>query len=210
MVTIIKHPLIETKMSILREKSTKPKDFRQILEEIAELMAYEVFKGLEYVEDGQVETPMKEKAPRYVLKRNIILVPILRAGIGMVEGVQRIVPNAHIGVIGLTRDEKTLEPMEYYFKVPNDLEAECVLIDPMLATGGSAKFAIEALKKRGYKHIKLMCLVGCDQGIQAIETSHPEVEIYLSAKDPVLNEKGYILPGLGDAGDRIFGTNAND
>lgn len=206
-VVVCKHPLIEVKLSIMRDETTKALQFRESLDEIASLMTYEVFKDIEtYDSDVIVHTPTGCELPKKKLKEKIILAPVLRAGLGMVDGVRKMIPTARIGHIGMYRNEETLQPVEYYFKLP-EVENPLVLIcDPMLATGGSAVAAINAVKKRGYKHIRLMCLVGVPEGIEAVQKAHPDVNIYLAAIDEKLNEKGYILPGLGDAGDRIFGT----
>ncbi len=207
MLTIIHHPLIEIKMSIMRDEKTKSKEFRESLDEIASLMSFEVFKDLAVHEtDEIITTPTGSKLKKKKLDYKIILAPILRAGIGMVDGVRNMIPTARIGHIGMFRDEETLVPHEYYFKLPVVENPLVVVVDPMLATGGSACAAISAIKKRGYKNIRLMCLVGCKQGVDAVEKAHPDVHIYLACLDERLNEKGYIIPGLGDAGDRIFGT----
>jgi uracil phosphoribosyltransferase len=207
MLTVVKHPLIEVKLDIMRDENTKAKEFREALEEIASIMSYEVFKDLEtYESDEVITTPTGAVLKRTKLKKKIILAPILRAGIGMVDGVRNMIPTARTGHIGIYRDEKTLEPHEYYFKLPEVQDPLVVIIDPMLATGGSATAAIAAVKKRGYTNIRLMCLVGVKQGIEAVEKEFPDVHIYLAAVDERLNKNGYIIPGLGDAGDRIFGT----
>lgn len=207
MLTIVKHPLIDVKLAMMRDEKTEAKEFREELEEIASLMSFEVFKDLEtYSSDVLITTPTGVTIHKTKLKNKIILAPILRAGIGMVDGVRNMIPTARIGHIGMYRDEKTLEPHEYYFKLPQVDNPLVVIIDPMLATGGSAKAAIAAVKKRGYNNIRLMCLVGVQQGVDVIEKAYPDVHIYLAALDDKLNSSGYILPGLGDAGDRIFGT----
>jgi len=207
MLTVVKHPLIDVKMSILRDERTKSKEFREALEEIASLMSFEVFKDLPtHPSDDVIKTPTGAVLHRTKLINKIILAPILRAGIGMVDGVRNMIPTARTGHIGMYRDEVTLEPHEYYFKLPNVKNPLVVVIDPMLATGGSACAAISAVKQRGYTNIRLMCLVGVQEGVDAVEKAHPDVDIYLAALDNRLNDKGYILPGLGDAGDRIFGT----
>lgn len=205
MLTVLKHPLITHKLAIMRDKKTGTKDFRQNLSEIGGLMAYEISRDLPLT-DVEVETPV---APCHtqMLAKEIVLVPILRAGLGMVDGIANIIPTVKIGHIGLYRDEETLEPHEYFFKMPEDIDKAIVyVVDPMLATGGSASAAISSLKARGVKNIKLVCLVGVMEGVNRIEKEHPDVDIYLAALDEKLNEKGYIIPGLGDAGDRIFGT----
>ncbi len=205
MLIVLKHPLITHKLAIMRDKGTGTKDFRQNLSEIGGLMAYEISRDLP-TKAVTVDTPMGPCVTE-VLAKEIILVPILRAGLGMVDGISNIIPTVKIGHVGLYRDEETLEPHEYFFKMPPMLEeAEVYVVDPMLATGGSASAAIDNLKKRGAKKIKLVCLVGVPEGVHRIEEDHPDVDIILAALDEKLNEKGYIVPGLGDAGDRIFGT----
>jgi uracil phosphoribosyltransferase len=207
MLTIVKHPLIDVKLSIMRDENTKSKEFRENLDEIGSLMTFEVFKDVEtFDSDVKIKTPTGAVLPKKKLSQKIILAPILRAGIGMVDGVRNMIPTARIGHIGMFRDEETLEPHEYYFKLPVVDNPLVVIVDPMLATGGSAIAAINAVKKRGYKNIRLMCLVGVPEGVKAVEEAHPDVHIYLAALDDHLNDVGYILPGLGDAGDRIFGT----
>ena len=207
MLTICKHPLIDMKLSIMRDQNTKSKEFRESLDEIASLMCYEVFKDIKNVYGPEtIMTPTGVELPKVKLEYKIILAPILRAGIGMVDGVKNMIPTARIGHIGMYRNEETLEPVEYYFKLPVVENPLVLVVDPMLATGGSALAAISAIKKRGYTNVRLMCLVGAPEGVKAIEEAHPDVHIYLASLDEKLNEKGYILPGLGDAGDRIFGT----
>lgn len=207
MLTICKHPLIDVKLSIMRDEKTKSKEFRESLDEIASLMCYEIFKDLRVVQvEETYRVPTGVILHKEKLESKIVLVPILRAGIGMVDGVRNMIPTARIGHIGMYRDEKTLEPHEYYFKLPEVENPLIVICDPMLATGGSAIAAINAVKKRGYKNIRLMCLVGAPVGVEAVEKACPDVPIYLASLDDKLNEKGYILPGLGDAGDRLFGT----
>lgn len=209
MLHIVKHPLIDLKLSIMRDEKTSSKEFRENLDEIASLMCFEVFKDLKTHQDEEnIKTPTGAILPKVKLDRKIILAPILRAGIGMVDGIRNMIPTAKIGHIGMYRDEEALVPHEYYFKLPQIAvdQATVVVVDPMLATGGSAIAAIAAIKKRGFSQIRLMCLVGCPEGVEAVRKSFPEVEIYLAALDEKLNEIGYILPGLGDAGDRIFGT----
>lgn len=205
MLTILNHPLITHKLTQLRRKSTKTKDFRDNLNEIAGLMAYEVFRDLP-LKPVTVETPIAE-CHSYELQTEVVLVPILRAGLGLVNGIHALIPTAKVGFIGLYRDEKTLKPVEYFAKFPANLNAAVNLVlDPMLATGGSAIAAIEILKKKGAKNIKLVCLVGAPEGVKAVGDAYPDVDIYLAALDEKLNDNGYIVPGLGDAGDRIFGT----
>ena len=205
MLEVLNHPLITHKWTQMRKTKTGTKDFRENLDEIAELMAYEVCRDLP-VQPVEIETPV---APcvGYELSKEVIIVPILRAGIGLLDGIRRLVPTAKVGFIGLYRDEETLEPHEYFAKFPKGLEdAVVMVVDPMLATGGSAVAALDAIKARGAKNIKLVCLVGVPEGVKAVQTAHPDVDIYLAAMDDHLNERGYIVPGLGDAGDRIFGT----
>ncbi len=205
MLKVLDHPLITHKLTQMRQESTGTKDFRQNLDEIAGLMAYEITRDIP-TEEVEIITPVAPTKTREV-KKQIVLVPILRAGLGMVDGIHRLVPTAKVGFVGLYRDEETLEPHEYYAKFPDNLgESEVLVLDPMLATGGSASAAISLIKKRGAKSIKLVCLVGAPEGVAVIEKDHPDVDIYLAALDEKLNEKGYIVPGLGDAGDRIFGT----
>ena len=207
MLTICKHPLIDVKLSIMRDEKTKSKEFRESLDEIASLMCYEIFKDLKVVTSEETyKVPTGVILHKRKLESKIVLVPILRAGIGMVDGVRNMIPTARIGHIGMYRDEETLEPHEYYYKLPEVENPLIVICDPMLATGGSAIAAINAIKKRGYTNIRLMCLVGAPEGVKAVEEAYPEVPIYLATLDEKLNDKGYILPGLGDAGDRIFGT----
>lgn len=205
MLKVLEHPLITHKLTQMRQESTGTKDFRQNLDEIAGLMAYEITRDIP-TEEVEIVTPVAPTKTREV-KKEIVLVPILRAGLGMVDGIHRLIPTAKVGFVGLYRDEETLEPHEYYAKFPSNLaEAEVMVLDPMLATGGSASAAISMIKKRGAKSIKLVCLVGAPEGVAVIEKDHPDVDIYLAALDEKLNDKGYIVPGLGDAGDRIFGT----
>lgn len=207
MVKVVDHPLIKVKLAIMRDEKTKSKEFRENLDEIASLMCFEVFKDINIHEiDETYTTPTGAVLPKIKLDYKIILAPILRAGIGMVDGVRNMIPTARIGHIGMYRDEKTLQPHEYYFKLPQVDNPLVVVCDPMLATGGSAIAAIDAIKKRGYKNIRLMCLVGCPEGVKTFTEAHPDVDLYIAAIDSHLNDKGYIMPGLGDAGDRIFGT----
>ncbi|OQC11459.1 MAG: Uracil phosphoribosyltransferase [Tenericutes bacterium ADurb.Bin087] len=207
MVFEIKHPLIAVKLSIMRDEKTKSKEFRESLDEIASLMSYEIFKDIgTYPSDDTFMTPTGIELQKIKLNYKIILVPILRAGIGMVDGIRNMIPTARIGHIGIYRDEKTLEPHEYYFKLPKVENPLVVLVDPMLATGGSAVAAISAIKARGYNNIRMATLVASPIGIERVSKAHPDVNIYVAAIDEKLNEHGYILPGLGDAGDRIFGT----
>lgn len=203
--TILNHALIDHKLTVMRDKFTKTNIFKQNLDEIAMLMAYEVTKDLPLA-DKNIETPLSPMVGKQ-LKKEVVLVPILRAGLGLVDGFRSIMPTAKVGHIGMARDEETLQPIEYYAKFPTGLEdAIVIVVDPMLATGGSAIDAIENIKRRGAKDIKLACLVGAPEGVEAIEKQHPDVHLYLGALDSHLNDKGYIVPGLGDAGDRLFGT----
>ena len=205
MLTVLNHPLITHKLTIMRDKNTKTKDFKQNLDEIAGLMAYEVCRDLP-LRPVTVETPVAV-CNTFELERDIVLVPILRAGMGLVNGINDLIPTAKVGFVGLYRDEETLEPHAYFEKFPDNLsDAVVMILDPMLATGGSAITAIDMIKKRGAKTIKLVCLVAAPEGARAVQESHSDVDIYLAALDEKLNEKGYIVPGLGDAGDRIFGT----
>ena len=205
MFKLLDHPLITHKLTHMRKKETGTKDFRENLDEIAELMAYEVCRDLP-VAPVEIETPVAP-CTGYELSKEVVIVPILRAGIGLLDGIRRLVPTAKVGFIGLYRDEKTLQPHEYFAKFPKDLDKAVVMIvDPMLATGGSALAAIHSVKERGAKNIKLVCLVGVPEGVRAVQKEYPDVDIYLAALDDHLNENGYIVPGLGDAGDRIFGT----
>lgn len=204
-VHIFNHPLIQQKLFYLRDKRTNNLHFRTMLNEIAGLMVYEVTRNLP-VKERDLETPL-EKTTGFVLARTVTLVPILRAGLAMCDGILSLIPHARVGHIGLYRDKETLEPIEYYLKFPKDMQdSEIIAIDPMLATGGSAVAAIDVVKKYGGKSISFVCLVAAPEGIETFHKSHPEIPIYTAALDRQLNEKGYILPGLGDAGDRIYGT----
>lgn len=203
---IIDHPLITHKLSIMRNKKTGSKDFRELLGEISTLMGYEITRDLP-LEEVTIETPITKMKAKMISGKKLAIVPILRAGMGMVDGIQRLVPVAKVGHIGLYRDPVTHQPVEYYCKLPADIEGRIViLVDPMLATGGSASDALTMLKKRGCKHIRLMCLVAAPEGVAKVQEDHPDVDIYSAALDDHLNEHAYIVPGLGDAGDRIFGT----
>lgn len=205
-VFIFDHPLIQHKIAILRDKNTSMKEFRELIEEITTIMTYESMRDVELV-PVQVETPLEVTTQYKVADDSVAIVPILRAGLGMVNGVHKVFPTAKVGHIGMYRDEETLEPHAYYCKLPKDIEHKTVfLIDPMLATGGSACDAISALKERGCKKIKFMAIIAAPQGVEKVATSHPDVPVYVSTLDRCLNENGYILPGLGDAGDRLFGT----
>lgn len=205
-VHVIDHPLVQHKISIIRNEATGSKTFRELVEEIAMLMAYEVTRDFPTME-VEVKTPVGLAQTQIIAGKKVAIVPILRAGLGMVSGMLNIIPNARVGHIGLYRDEVTLEPVEYYCKLPPDLqERDVILVDPMLATGGSASAAIGFIKARGSRSIKLMCLVGAPEGVDKVSRDHPDVDIFLAALDSHLNEHGYIVPGLGDAGDRLFGT----
>jgi uracil phosphoribosyltransferase len=205
MLNVLNHPLITHKLTQMRQKDTGTKDFRQNLDEIAGLMAYEITRDVP-TRKIEIVTPVAPCVSEEMAKE-IVLVPILRAGLGMVNGIRNLIPTAKVGHIGLYRDEETLEPHEYFAKFPSNLpESVVMILDPMLATGGSASAAIDMIKKRGATVIKLICLVGAPEGVKRIEEDHPDVDIYLAALDEKLNEHGYIVPGLGDAGDRIFGT----
>ena len=205
-VTVIDHPLVQHKLTLMRQTDCGTKDFRQLLEEIAMLMAYEVTRDLP-MEEIEIETPIAKCKSKVIAGKKLGIVPILRAGLGMVDGVTALVPTAKVGHIGLYRDPETHLPVEYYCKLPPDVEErELIVLDPMLATGGSSIAAINALKQRGCKSIKLVCLVGCPEGVAALQEAHPDVDLFIAAIDDHLNENKYIVPGLGDAGDRIFGT----
>lgn len=202
----LKHPLIEHKLAILRNKKTGTKEFREIISELGELLCYEALKDAKMYET-EIETPMEKMKTRKINEDNYAFVPILRAGTGMLDGIINMVPNAKIGHIGMYRDEETFKPNVYFFKVPKDIEKrEVLILDPMLATGGSGLDAIELLKEKGVKKMKFLCIIAAPEGIKAIEEKHPDVQIYTTSIDRQLNEHAYILPGLGDAGDRIFGT----
>ncbi len=205
-VMIFDHPLIQHKLSILRDKDTGVKQFRELVSEIAKLMCFEATRDLP-LEPVTVMTPVGEAHCKRVAGKKLAVVPILRAGLGMVDGMVDMMPNVKVGHIGLFRDPETLEPVKYYFKMPPDIaERDVIVVDPMLATGGSAVAAITFLKEVGVKHIKLMDIIAAPEGVKAVQDAHPDVDIYVAALDDHLNEHGYIVPGLGDAGDRIFGT----
>lgn len=205
MLNLLKHPLLTHKLTLLRCKETDTKDFRKTLGEIAGLMAYEITRDLP-LKDITVETPLG-KCETQELAREVVLIPVLRAGLGMVEGISNLIPSARIGHIGMYRDHETLLPNTYYSKFPDNIpDAVVMVLDPMLATGGSASAAIQVLKNHGARTIKLVCVVGAPEGIERIRKDHPDVQIYLAGLDKKLNELGYIVPGLGDAGDRLFGT----
>lgn len=202
---VMNHPLIVHKLSIMRDKNTSVKDFRECAHEVALLLGYEATKEMD-MESFEIETPITKTMGKRI-KRKIALVPILRAGLGMVDALMNLIPAAKIGHIGLYRNEETLEPVEYYCKLPTDIEErEVLVLDPMLATGGSAAAAIDFIKKRGAKNIRFVCIIAAPPGIEALQKAHPDVDIYCGAVDEKLNEHGYIVPGLGDAGDRLFGT----
>lgn len=205
-VTITNHPLIQHKLSILRDKSTASKEFRALVSEIATLMCYEATRDLP-LKEVQIETPVAPMTTKALAGKKLAFVPILRAGLGMVDGVLSLVPSARVGHIGLYRDPETLQPVEYYCKLPGDIgEREVIVLDPMLATGGSAIDAISQIKKRQPKSIKFMCIIAAPEGLKALTDAHPDVDVFVAALDEKLNDHGYIVPGLGDAGDRIFGT----
>ena len=204
-VFIFNHPLMSVKLSIIRDKKTNTKEFRQVVREIANLMTYEATKDLETV-DIEVKTPCGIAKCKKI-KKDVVIVPILRAGLGMVEGVADLIPNAKVGHIGAYRDEETLQPQSYYTKFPENIsQATVLLVDPMLATGGSVSYSIDVLKAAGVKEIIYMGIVGAPEGLNKIQEDHPDIDIYLASLDEKLNEKGYIVPGLGDCGDRLFGT----
>lgn len=205
-LVILDHPLIQHKISLIRDKKTGVRDFRDLVEEIAMLMAYEVTRDLP-LKEVEIETPVAMAKTKVISGRTIGIVPILRAGLGMVNGMLNLVPAAKVGHIGLYRDPETLQPVEYYCKLPSDAaERDLIIVDPMLATGGSANGAIQLLKEHGVKSIKLVCLIAAPEGIETVQKAHPDVDIFVCAIDKCLNEHGYIVPGLGDAGDRLFGT----
>lgn len=204
-VKVVEHPLIRHKLTMMRDMEAGSKDFRELLDEIAMLMMYEITRDLK-LEEIMVKTPITTCTGYRLAANSITVVPILRAGLGMVNGVLKLIPNAKVGHIGLYRDPQTLRPVEYYCKLPPDMDAETIVVDPMLATGGSSAAAISMLKKRGLKNIRLMCLVAAPEGVEVVNQAHPDVEIFTAALDDHLNSHGYIVPGLGDAGDRIFGT----
>lgn len=205
-VNILDHPLIQHKLTQIRRKDTSTTQFRQIINEIGGLMVYEITRDLP-LEQIEIETPVAKTKANVIAGKKMVVVPILRAGLGMVDGILQMIPSARIGHIGIFRDEETLQPVEYFAKFPDGLDQRDIfIVDPMLATGGSAIAAINSIKQRGAKNIKLVCLVGAPEGVKAINEAHPDVTIYLASLDEKLNEKGYIVPGLGDAGDRIFGT----
>ncbi len=205
-VHVLDHPLIQHKLTHIRDKNTGTKDFRELVNEIAMLMAFEITRNLP-LQETTIETPVQEAKANVLAGKKIGLIPILRAGLGMVDGMVRLIPAAKVGHVGLYRDPETLEPVEYYIKLPSDIsERELIVLDPMLATGGSAADAIHSLKKRGAKQIRLVCIVAAPEGVERIKKEHPDVDIYLAALDEGLDDKAYIVPGLGDAGNRLFGT----
>ncbi|KRK99457.1 uracil phosphoribosyltransferase [Secundilactobacillus odoratitofui DSM 19909 = JCM 15043] len=203
---VMDHPLIQHKLTIIRNKNCGTKVFREVVDEITMLMAYDVARDMP-LKDVEIETPIAKTTVKTLAGKKVAIVPILRAGIGMVDGIMKLIPAAKIGHIGMYRDEETLEPHEYFVKLPADIDQRQVfVVDPMLATGGSAIMAIDALKKRGATNIKFVCLVSAPEGVKALREKHPDIDIYTAALDDHLNEDGYIVPGLGDAGDRLFGT----
>ena len=205
-VVIFDHPLIQHKLSILRNKETSSMEFRALISEISTIMCYEATRDLP-LEDVEIETPICKMTAKHISGKKLAIVPILRAGLGMVEGISSLIPAARIGHIGLYRDEETLKPVEYYCKLPKDIgERDVIVVDPMLATGGSAIDAVSQIKLRNPRSIRFMGIIAAPEGIEAITKAHPDVNVYVAALDEKLNEKGYIVPGLGDAGDRIFGT----
>ena len=206
MIKEIEHPLMQHKLSILRDKKTGTKEFRELAGEIASILCYEAMRDAK-LDACEIETPMQKMIGKKINEDQYAFVPILRAGMGMTEGIERLIPNAKIGVIGLYRNEETLKPVKYYYKVPKDITNRTViLLDPMLATGGSAIDAISMLKEDGVKNIKFLCIIAAPEGVKKLQETYPDVEIFCAKIDEKLNENGYILPGLGDAGDRIFGT----
>jgi uracil phosphoribosyltransferase len=206
MVKLVDHPLVQHKLTKLRDKNTQPKEFRELLSEISSLMLYEVTRDLP-LKEVEVETPLGKAKGKVLNNKDLAIVPILRAGLVMAEGMLQILPSAKVGHIGLYRDPNTLQPVQYYTKLPEDInEREVIVVDPMLATGGSAIAAISILKSKEVKNIKFVCIIAAPEGIKAFQEVHPDVEIYTAAVDEYLNDHGYIVPGLGDAGDRLFGT----
>jgi uracil phosphoribosyltransferase len=205
-VHVFDHPLIQHKLTYIRDVNTGTKEFRELVDEVATLMDYEITRELPLIET-EIETPVRKAKSNVLAGKKLGIVPILRAGLGMVEGILNLIPAAKVGHIGLYRDPETLQPVEYYVKLPTDIsERDIILVDPMLATGGSAIDAVHLLKKRGAKRIMFMCLIAAPEGVKAMTEAHPDVDVYIAALDEKLDEKGYIVPGLGDAGDRLFGT----
>lgn len=205
-VYVFDHPLIQHKLAMMRDKATSVKDFRSLVREVSMLMAYEATRELP-LQDVEIETPLCTATMKMLKGEDIALVPILRAGLGMVDGILELIPNAKVGHVGLYRDPETKLPVEYYCKLPNDIEKrEILLLDPMLATGGSSSAAVDFIKQRGGRNIKLMCLIAAPEGIEVMQKNHPDVDIFAAAQDSHLNDHAYIVPGLGDAGDRLFGT----
>mgnify|MGYP002621892836 CR=1 FL=1 len=202
---IVNHPMVQHKLTLMRKKQTSSRDFRALLREIGMLMGYEVTRNFP-LRDIEIETPMQKTVAKEIATRKVVVVPILRAGLGMVEGLLDLMPSARVGHIGMYRDEHTHEPVFYYYRMPGGKDRTVILTDPMLATGGSACDAVRRLKADGYTDIRMMCLVAAPEGVKRLQTEHPDVEIFTAALDNCLNENAYILPGLGDAGDRIFGT----
>jgi uracil phosphoribosyltransferase len=205
-LTVLDHPLIQHKLAVLRDKETSKKTFRALVDEISMLMGYEVTKDIK-LQDVAIETPLERMTARKVSGKKLTLVPILRAGLGMVEGILRLMPSVRVGHIGLYREHDTLQPVDYYFKIPRESESrDFIVLDPMLATGGSAVAAVNSLKKNGATRVRFVCIVAAPEGVQTMLNAHPDVHIYTAALDRQLNDHGYIVPGLGDAGDRLFGT----
>jgi uracil phosphoribosyltransferase len=205
-LVVLNHPLIQHKLTMIRDKNTGTKAFRELVDEVATLMAFEITRDLP-LEETEVETPIARAKTYRLSGKKLGIVPVLRAGLGMVDGMLKLIPAAKVGHVGLFRDPKTLQPVEYYFKMPPDIaERDLIIVDPMLATGGTAVETIKLLKEHGASSIKLMCLIGAPEGVRAVQKAHPDIDIYLAALDEKLNENSYIVPGLGDAGDRLFGT----